>query len=59
MDTTFEGLKDDLKSLGITDILSDEANLSAMTNSTQLMVSTVVHKAKVIVDEKVASFAVV
>eukprot|EP00210_Caulerpa_lentillifera_P002326 g2232.t1 len=52
MEFTFNGLKDDLKQLGITDIFSARANLSGMTNSTALAVSRVIHKSKIIVNEK-------
>lgn len=55
MDSTFEGLEDAMKSLGITDVFTPKANLSAMTNSAQSMLDTVIHKAKIIVNEEVTS----
>lgn len=57
IDFTFEGLDDGLKSLGITDVFTQDSNLSAMTKNDQLQLSTVIHKAKFIVDEEVSLLA--
>lgn len=58
IDFNFEGLEDGLMNLGITDLFTPDANLSAMTNSTQLILTSLIHKAKIVVNEEVVSFTV-
>ena len=45
-------LSDQLKSLGMTDAFSDQADFSGMTGNRDLFISDVIHKAFVAVDEK-------
>eukprot|EP00210_Caulerpa_lentillifera_P002325 g2231.t1 len=52
LEFTFEGLEDGLQHLEITDIFTPQADLSGMTNSSALVVSKLIHKAKIIVNEE-------
>lgn len=53
MEFTFEDLESILKKLGLIEIFTNKGNLSGMSNNTDLALTTIIHKSKITVDEKV------